>query len=189
MLCTATAHAQTSCYSFDNPPVSTVYDVGQTVNTQNANINVLQFIGGINVGNARITESNIIDGGAPSLLIGAATIQVIPNQRIHSVSLRYAENVPPVNNPQGWNLGANNELLQWSGTLSAQNGVHLGEQNFGGRVAVTVTEELAPSNGWVEGTLTLESDPLLPFLANRGISRFGIGRTSQLIIDDVCFTY
>ena len=70
--------AQTNCYSFDKPPVDTVYDVGQTVDTQYADINVLRFVGGINIGNARITESNIIDGAQPSLLIGAATVQVIP---------------------------------------------------------------------------------------------------------------
>ena len=180
--------AQTTCYRFDNPPVNTVYEVGQTLNTQNADINILRFIGGINVGNARISESNIIDGGQPSLLISAATVQVIPNQRIQSVTLRYAENVPPVNNPQGWNLGANGDLLQWSGTLSAQNGVHLGKPGFGGRVAITVTEDLAPSSGWVEGTLTLESDPLLPLLPNRGIGRFAMGRTSQFLVDDVCLS-
>ena len=183
-----TVQAQTSCYSFDNPPVTMIYEVGQTINTQNADINVMQFTGGINIGNARISESNIIDGGAPSLLIAAATVQIIPNQRVQSVSLRYAEAVPAVDNPQGWNLGANDDLLQWSGTLSAQDGVQLGKPNYGGRVSISVNETLAPSSGWVEGTLTLESNPMVPFLPNRGIGKIEIGRTSQLLIDDFCLT-
>ena len=86
--------AQTHCYNFDNPAVGTEYHEGQTLNTQHADINVLRFINGRNPGKATISDSLIIDDAKPSLLIRTATVQVLPDQRVQSVTLRYAENVP-----------------------------------------------------------------------------------------------
>ena len=89
---------------------------------------------------------------------------------------------------QNWNLGANGELLEWGGTLLEQDGENIGKAPNGGRVSVSVEETVSQLSGWVEGTLTLESNPVNSSAPNRGISRFAIGRTSQLLIDDVCMT-
>ena len=180
--------AQTSCYDFDGPALNTLYEVGDTVNTQHAVINLLEFRTGTNLTeNAQIIQNDIIEAGPPSLIVRGLTVQVVPDERIRSVTLQYAENAPP-NNPQNWNLGANGMLKVWNGTLAEGNTQHLGTQSAGGRVAISVTEEAVPGGNWIRGTLTLESDPVNPLLPNRGIERFAIGRSSQLLMDEVCLS-
>ncbi|WP_447969059.1 hypothetical protein [Nitrospira sp. M1] len=193
----AVSHAETYCYDFSNL-ADTDYQVGQTIPTQHGNINLLEVFD--ENGNPMQPNSNGAmlhhnvpipgQGEAPSLFNhGGMTIQVVPNSPISSVTLKFAENTGATDQ-QLWNVGVNNERQIWRGQLSTLDGQTLGQATFGGRVRIAVAGvvDSDPNSYWVRGMATLTSDPVNPGLPDRGIERFSIGRSSQLLIDDVCMT-
>lgn len=189
--------AATNCYDFSKPAADTQYHVGDTLQTQHGVINLFELVN--EDGNAAqqnpqgATIHNNVpipgQGENPSLLNhGGMIVQVVPKTRKSSVTLKFAENTGIADN-QLWNFGANGNRKVWRGQLSTLDGQYLGSQQNGGRVriAVNATPD-APPSYWVRGTVTLTSDPVNPQLANRGISKFSFGRSSQLMTDDVCMT-
>ncbi|GJL51830.1 hypothetical protein [Candidatus Nitrospira salsa] len=193
----AVSHAETYCYDFSNF-ANTGYQVGQTIPTQHGDINLLEVFD--ENGNPMQPNSNGVtshnnvpipgQGQNPSLLNhGGFTIQVVPNSRMSSVTLKFAENTGATDQ-QLWNVGVNNERQIWRGQLSTLDGQSLGQPTFGGRVRIAVAGvvDSDPDSYWVRGMVTLASDPVNPLLPDRGIDRFSIGRSSQLLIDDVCMT-
>ena len=189
------SHAETHCYDFSNF-ANTDYEVGQTIPTEHGDINLLEvFDENLNPMQANpngLTSHNNVpipgQGETPSLWNhGGFTIQVVPNSPMSAVTLKFAENTG-VTDQQLWNFGVNNERKIWKGQLSALDGQSLGESTFGGRVRIAVGGVQIPDSYWVRGMVTLASDPVNPLLPDRGIEMFSIGRSSQLLIDDVCMT-
>ncbi len=189
VFCGATVQAATVCYPFDNVEGKT-FAPGDQKQFDKALITFYEYYNeaGDQVpgGNASVKNSGII-GEPPVLSLNSRIlVQVIPEQRIKRVTLDYAENKGTDNN-QIVNLGINNEIKAWRGTLYKLNGKKLGQKDYGGLVNISVTQHPhAGGSDWVEGTLTLEADPAHPNLPDRGISRFAVGRSSQLQIDNVC---
>jgi len=191
----AVSHAETYCYDFSNF-ANTDYEVGQTIPTAYGDINLLEVFdeNGNPMQPNEITTLNNVpipgQGQYPSLLNrGGFTIQVVPNSRMSSVTLKFAENTGATDQ-QLWNFGVNNERQIWRGQLSTLDGQSLGEPTYGGRVRIAVggVVDSDPDSYWVRGMVALTSDPVNPGLPDRGIERFSFGRSSQLIIDDVCMT-
>ncbi|GJL66392.1 MAG: hypothetical protein NPIRA05_13630 [Nitrospirales bacterium] len=193
----AVSHAETYCYDFSNF-ASTGYEVGDTISTAHGDINLLEVFD--ENGNPMqpnpngLTSHNNVpipgQGENPSLFNhGGFTIQVVPNSRMSAVTLKFAENTGSTDQ-QLWNFGVNNERQIWRGQLSTLDGQSLGESTYGGRVRIAVggVVDTDPNSYWVRGMVTLASDPVNPGLPDRGIDRFSIGRSSQLLIDDVCMT-
>ncbi len=189
--------AATNCYDFSKSAAETQYHVGDMLQTQHGAINLLNLVSEDgtatqpNPQGATIHNNVPIPGQGenPSLLNhGGLTIQVVPQNRKSSVTLKFAENTGIADN-QLWNFGVNGNRKVWRGQLSTLDGQYLGSQQNGGRVriAVNATPD-APPSYWVRGTVTLTADPVNPQLANRGISKFSFGRSSQLLVDDVCMT-
>ena len=106
-----------------------------------------------------------------------------------TVTMKFAENTG-ITDQQLWNVGVNNERKIWKGQLSTLDGQSLGESPYGGRVRIAVggVVDPRPDSYWVRGMVTLVSDPVNPLIPNRGIQMFSFGRSSQLLIDDVCMT-
>lgn len=191
----AVGHAATYCYDFSNL-ADTDYQVGQTIPTEHGAINLLQVFDENgnpmqpNPNGASLHNNVPIPGQGqnPSLWNhGGMTIQVVPNSPMSVVTLKFAENTGATDQ-QLWNFGVNNERRIWRGQLSTLDGQSLGQPTFGGRVRIAVGGVQIPDSYWVRGMVTLASDPVNPLLPNRGIERFSIGRSSQLLIDDVCMT-
>ena len=191
-------YSATQCYDFSKPAEGTVYQVGQTIPTQHGTVHLRKVFAENgdpmrpNPQGATIHNNVPIPGQGqnPSLLNhGGMTVQVIPQNRVSSVTMKFAENTGATDN-QLWNLGVNGKRRVWRGQLSALNGQYLGAAQAGGRVLVSVNAvpDSPTLPTWVRGTLTLTADPVNPNLPNRGIERFSVGRSSQLIIDDVCMT-
>ncbi len=194
-LSSAVSYAETYCYDFSNF-ADTGYQVGQTISTQHADINLLEvFDENVNPmqpnPNGLTSHNNVPipgQGKTPSLWNhGGFTIQVVPNSPMSTVTLKFAENTGATDQ-QLWNFGVNNERQIWRGQLSPLDGQSLGEPTYGGRVRIAVGGVQIPDSYWVRGMVTLASDPVNPLLPNSGIQRFSIGRSSQLLIDDVCMT-
>ncbi len=191
----AVSHAETYCYDFSDF-ASTGYEVGDTISTEHGDINLLEvFNEDLNPmlpnPNGVASYNNVPipgQGKNPSLKnYGGFTIQVVPNSLISTVTLKFAENTG-ITDQQLWNFGVNNERRIWRGQLATLDGESLGESPYGGRVRMAVGGVQMPDSYWVRGMVTLASDPINPFIPNRGIQRFSIGRSSQLLIDDVCMT-
>ncbi|GJL53452.1 MAG: hypothetical protein NPIRA02_05840 [Nitrospirales bacterium] len=191
----AVSHAETYCYDFSNF-ASTGYEVGDTISTAHGDINLLEvFDENLNPmlpNPSGLTSHNNVpipgQGENPSLFNhGGFTIQVVPNSPMLAVTLKFAENTGATDQ-QLWNFGVNNERQIWRGQLSTLDGQSLGEPTYGGRVRIAVGGVQMPDSYWVRGMVTLASDPVNPLLPNRGIERFSFGRSSQLIVDDVCMT-
>lgn len=185
------AQAATECYDFEKPAVGTQYRVGDTVNAAHSVITLYPLFDealqpGARDGHAEITELNLLQTPPSLRLASRISLRIVPQKRIKRVTLNYAENTGADNN-QLLNLGVNGELRAWRGTLSVQNGQHMGTIDAGGQVNVSVTHQAGGGN-WVTGTLTLESDPVFPWLPGRGIETIMIGRSSQLILDKVCLS-
>jgi len=184
------AQAATKCYTFDKPALGTQYEAGDVVNPQHATIQFFPYYNDDvepveDSGMAEISNSNIL-GTPPGLhLANKILMRVMPNKRIKKVTIDYAENTGADNN-QIVNLGVNGEIRSWRGTLSEQNGQKMGRRDVGGQVSVTVTQEPHGDGNWVKGSVTLVSDPVVPSLPDRGIDRFAFGRSSQLLVDNVC---
>ena len=191
----AVSHAETYCYDFSDF-ASMGYEVGDTISTEHGDINLLEvFNEDLNPmlpnPNGVASYNNVPipgQGENPSLKnYGGFTIQVVPNSLISTVTLKFAENTG-ITDQQLWNFGVNNERRIWRGQLATLDGESLGESPYGGRVRMAVGGVQMPDSYWVRGMVTLASDPINPFIPNRGIQRFSIGRSSQLLIDDVCMT-
>ncbi len=191
----AVSHAETYCYDFSNFS-GTGFQVGQTIPTQHGDINILEvFDENVNPmqpnPNGLTSHNNVPipgQGENPSLFNhGGFTIQVVPNSPMSTVTLKFAENTGATDQ-QLWNFGVNNERKIWRGQMSTLDGQSLGEPTYGGRVRIAVGGVQMPDSYWVRGMVTLASDPVNPLLPDRGIERFSFGRSSQLIIDDVCMT-
>lgn len=197
-LSSAVSHAATYCYDFSNL-ADTDYQVGQTITTPHGDINLLQVFAENgnpmqpNPEGAMLHDNVPIPGQGqnPSLWNhGGMTIQVVPNNRMSAVTLKFAENTGATDQ-QLWNFGVNGQRRIWRGQLSTLDGQYLGmAPPAGGRVRIAVGGVLdpRPESYWVRGMVTLVSDPVDPLLPNRGIGRFSLGRSSQLLIDDVCMT-
>ncbi|MEJ2622498.1 MAG: hypothetical protein P8163_20280 [Candidatus Thiodiazotropha sp.] len=188
MFCGVTVQAATVCYPFDKVEDKT-FAPGDQKQFDKALITFYEYYNEdmqqVPDGHASVINSGII-GEPPVLSFRQILVQVVPEQRIKRVTLDYAENKGTDNN-QVVNLGINNEIKSWSGTFHRMNGKKLGQKDYGGLVNISVTQQPhAEVGNWVEGTLTLEADPAQPNLPDRGISRFAVGRSSQLQIDNVC---
>ncbi len=193
----AVSHAETYCYDFSNF-VSTGHQVGDTISTEHGDINLLEVfeenLNPMQPNPSGLTSYHNVpipgQGETPSLKNhGGFTVQVVPNTRMSAVTLKFAENTG-ITDQQLWNVGVNNEREIWRGQLSALDGLSLGESTFGGRVRIAVggVTDPRPNSYWVRGMMTLVSDPVNPLLPNKGIEMFSFGRSSQLLIDDVCMT-
>ena len=189
------SHAETYCYDFSNF-ANAGYEVGQTITTEHGDINLMEvFDENVNPmqpnPNGLTSYHNVPipgQGENPSLKNhGGFTIQVVPNSPMSAVTLKFAENTG-ITDQQLWNFGVNNERRIWRGKMSALDGQFLGESTFGGRVRIAVGGVQIPDSYWVRGMVTLASDPINPLLPDRGIQMFSIGRSSQLLMDDVCMT-
>lgn len=184
------AQAATICYTLDKLPLDTQYEAGSVVNAEHVTVNFHPYYSEDLVpvqdpGNAVIIDTNIL-GTAPTLRLASKILmQVMPNQRVRQVTVEYAENTGADNN-QVVNLGVNGAIRSWRGTLSEQDGQHIGKRDYGGRVNISVTQQPHGTGNWVKGTVTLVSDPVNPNIPNRGIDRFAFGRSSQLLIDNIC---
>lgn len=182
--------AATKCYTFDKPALGTQYEAGDIVNPKHATIQFYPYYNEDiepvqDSGMAEISNSNIL-GTPPALRLASKILmRVLPKQRIKQVTIDYAENTG-ANNNQIVNLGVNGEIHSWRGTLYEQNGKKMGLLDVGGQVSITVTQQPHGDGNWVKGSVTLVSDPVFPWLPNRGIDRFAFGRSSQLQIDNVC---
>ncbi len=189
-LAAVNAQAAIKCYPFDKPALGTQYEAGDVVNPRHATIQFYPYFNEDiepvqDSGMAEISNSNVF--GTPPVLRLANRIlmRVQPNQRLKRVTIDYAENTGADNN-QIVNLGVNGEIRAWRGTLDEQNGEKMGLLDVGGQVSVKVTQQPHGDGNWVKGNVTLASDPVFPWLPNRGIDRFAFGRSSQLLIDNVC---
>ncbi len=193
----AVSHAETYCYDFSDFS-STDFRAGDTIPTQHGDINILEVfdenLNPMQPNPTGLTSYNNVpipgQGENPSLKNhGGLTIQVVPNSPMSTVTLKFAENTG-ITDQQLWNVGVNNERQIWRGQLSTLDGQSLGESPYGGRVRVAVggVVDPRPDSYWVRGMVTLASDPINPFIPNRGIQLFSFGRSSQLLIDDVCMT-
>ncbi len=193
-LCSTVSHAATYCYDFGKL-ASTGHEVGQTITTPHGDINLLEVLnenGDPMQPNEITTHDNVPipgQGESPSLWNkGGFTIQVVPNSRMSAVTLKFAENTGATDQ-QLWNFGVNGQRRIWKGQLSTLDGENLGNPTpAGGRVRIAVGGVQIPDSGWVRGMVTLVSDPVNSALPDRGIGRFSFGRSSQLLIDDVCMT-
>ena len=197
-LSSAVSHAETYCYDFSNLP-DEVYEEGQTIPTQHGDINLLKVFN--ENGDPMQPSENGVQtyrnvpipgqGENPSLKnYGGITIEVVPNTRMSSVTMKFAENTG-IADQQLWNFSVNGQRRIWRGQLSTLDGEYLGNPPpDGGRVRVAVGGVMDPRDNsyWVRGMVTLSSDPVIPALPNRGIGSFSFGRSSQLLIDDVCMT-
>ncbi len=191
----AVSHAETYCYDFSSF-ASADYQAGDTIPTQHGDINILEVfdesLNRMQPNPSGLTSYNNVpipgQGGNPSLKNhGGLTIQVVPNSPMSTVTLKFAENTGSTDQ-QLWNVGVNNERQIWRGQLSTLDGQFLGESTYGGRVRIAVGGVQIPDSYWVRGMATLASDPINPLNPNRGIQMFSFGRSSQLLIDDVCMT-
>jgi hypothetical protein len=186
----STVQASTQCYTFDNLEDGRTFVIGDQKQLNRALITFYNYYDE-NLdpvaadGLATVSNSGII-GSPPVLTLNhRILVQVIPDQRIKRVRIDYAENTG-VDNNQIVNLGINNEIKAWRGTLTEMDGKKLGPATGGGLVSVSVTQTPVPNSYWVTGTVQLVSDPADPNLPDRGIDRFALGRSSQLQIDNVC---
>ncbi len=191
----AVSHAETYCYDFSNLS-ETAYEEEQTIPTQHGDINLRKVFNEngdpMQLGSIESWPNVPIPGQGenPSLFNhGGFTIQVVPNTRMSAVTLKFAENTGAIDQ-QLWNFGVNGQRRIWKGQMSTLDGEYLGLPQPGGRVRVAVggVVDPRPDSYWVRCTVTLVSDPVNSALPNRGIGRFAIGRSSQLILDDVCMT-
>ncbi len=191
------SHAETNCYDFSNLP-DEVYGEEETISTQHGDINLLKVFN--ENGDPMQPNENGVQtyrnvpipgqGENPSLKNhGGITIQVVPNTPMSAVTLKFAENTGATDQ-QLWNFGVNGQRRIWRGQLSTLDGEYLGMPQPGGRVRIAVGGVVDPRDNsyWVRGMVTLVSDPVNFALPGRGIGRFSIGRSSQLLIDDVCMT-
>lgn len=196
-LSSAVSHAETHCYDFSNL-TDTEYQVGQTIPTKHGSINLLKVFDENgkpmqpNPNGAKLYNNVPIpgQGEVPSLKNhGGMTIQVVLQSRISSVTLKFAENTG-IKDEQLWNFGVNGERRIWRGQMSTLDGQSIGKPQAGGRVRIAVggVADPRPNSYWVRGMVTLSSDPVEPQIPNRGIQRFSLGRSSQLLVDDICFT-
>ncbi|MGB0910557.1 MAG: hypothetical protein ACPGYT_09355 [Nitrospirales bacterium] len=191
----AVSHAETYCYDFSNFS-ATGLQVGQTISTASGDINILEVfdesLNSMEPNPSGLTNYHNVpipgQGETPSLKNhGGFTIQVVPNTPMSTVTLKFAENTGSTDQ-QLWNVGVNNERQIWRGQLSTLDGQSLGESTYGGRVRLAVGGVQIPDSYWVRGMMTLASDPVNPLNPNKGIQMFSFGRSSQLLIDDVCMT-
>ena len=196
-LSSAVSYAETYCYDFSNFS-GTDYEIGQTIPTAHGEINILEVfdesLNSMLPNPSGLTSYQNVpipgQGTPPSLKNhGGYTIQVVPSSPMSTVTMKFAENTGATDQ-QLWNVGVNNERQIWRGQLSTLDGQSLGESTYGGRVRIAVggVVDPRPDSYWVRGMVTLASDPVNPLLPNRGIEMFSFGRSSQLLIDDVCMT-
>ncbi len=193
-ICLALAGVNTQaaikCYPFDKLESGTRYEAGDVVNAEHATVQFYPYYNEDiepvqDSGFAEVSGTNILDGPPTLRLASKILMRVLPNQRIKRVTVDYAENTGQDNN-QLVNLGINGEIRAWRGTLDEQNGQTMGLIDVGGQVSVTVTQQPHGDGSWVRGNVTLVSDPVFPWLPNRGIDRFAFGRSSQLLLDNIC---
>ena len=183
----STADAASKCYDLDGPEVGTVYQVGDSIDTRHAVINMLEFrpAGELTAHpdpQAEIVDSDLPQAGAPSLKITSTVVQVRPKKPVQTITLNYAENTGPENSQKqvfAVNGDVRNDLI---GGFAQLDGEEMGRAKFGGAARVEVTAEPddpAALPTWIRGTLTLTA-------LDQGISGFFIGANSQLLIDHVC---
>ncbi len=183
------AQADTQCFDFDNLDPGAEYGLGDSTSGRHATINFVTMNPEnppINEGYARYSGTNLPQVGAPSLAIARLRVQIVPDKPVQSISLHYAENAGALNN-QVWNLGTNGVLYRWTGQLSRFDDRSIG-RNPANLVLVTVTSEpMNDGSDWIVGTLTMEAEQP-PGPGGAGIHAISIGRSSQLVIDNVCIT-
>ncbi len=183
----STADAASKCYDLDGPDVGQIYQVGDSVDTRHAVINILEFRpDGVPSGHpspqAEIVDSDLPEAGAPSLRITSTVVQVRPKTPARTITLNFAENTG-ANDRQRQMFAVNGDVRNdLVGGFAQLDGEVMGRAKFGGTAKVTVTAEAddpAALPTWVRGTLTLTA-------LDNGISGFFLGANSQLFIDHVC---
>lgn len=189
------AHAAMQCYDFSGPEVGTQYD--QASSPVDAGHSVVH-IGPLydeddqqllNTGYFETSAGDVTQAGAPSLIMrgGPASVEVVPDQRVQRVTMKYAENIGTQGVDFLVNFGVNGDLRVWRGTLADEiDGVKMGSRDSGGRVDISVTAHENPESAWIRGSITLESAPIVPISPNRGIESIIIGRQTQLALDEFC---
>jgi hypothetical protein len=185
-----TAHAATQCYTFDSFEDKTEFTAGDSKQLKNAEITFYQYydenLQQVNKeSKATVDTSNILKSPPSLVLNHRILVKIKPDQPIRRVTLNYAQNTGSQNNAI-LNLGVNGKLIAWRGNLMDKDSSKLGKDAFGGLVQVSVTEQPIGSGDWIGGTFELVSDPAYPNRPDRGISRFGLGASSQLVLDDIC---
>lgn len=183
----STAAAASKCYDLDGPDIGQVYQVGDSVDTRHAVINMLEFrpAGELTAHpdpRAEIVDSDLPEAGAPSLRITSMVVQVRPKKPVQTITLNYAENTGPENSQRqvfAVNGDVRNDLI---GGFAQLDGEEMGRPKFGGLASIAVIAgpddpEALPT--WIRGKLTLTA-------LDQGITGFFVGATSQLLIDHIC---
>lgn len=178
------AYAITHCYDFSGPAVGTIYQVGDTVNTRHADINLQTFqtVNGPSQNpkqEATITNSNLAGATTPELDLHSIVAQILPNQGVQSVQIKFADNT---GGAYQQNFGVNGERQVLQGGLGQLNGQTLGRSQFGGEATVSVQTNAVPGGNWTNGSITVQALP------GQTINAIAIGGSSQFRIDNFCMT-
>ena len=185
------ANAASRCYGFDDLSLDETYPVGGgPIETDEATVNVQTFLIGeeppANPGAelVRVLHSNLPSYTPPSIELGTATLQVIPDVPLHTVTFDYAQSTG-LDNRQRQNFGVNGErLTELEGGLEQLDGRVLGRVLFGGpaQVAVVATPDSDTLPTWVRGTVTISA-------LGAGINGFAVGGHGSMLIDNVCLEW
>jgi hypothetical protein len=114
-------------------------------------------------------------GQAPEMYAKNASIQMLPRDEVHQITLRYSHQ-PGAEGVRAAMVEVNGVRHDWQGSLHKLDGKQIGTRHPA-RFAVRQGEGKG-ENGWISGELKLTSKD--------GIKSFTLG-AAELRLDDVCF--
>lgn len=117
---------------------------------------------------------SIAGGQAPEVYAKNASIQMLPRDEVHKISLRYSHQ-PGADGVRAAMVEVNGVRHDWQGSIHKLDGRQIGARHAA-RFAVRQADGNG-SNGWISGELKLTSQD--------GIKSFTLG-AAELRLDDVC---
>lgn len=179
----AHANGNETCYDFGNQTAGTTWPVApQTevpIGIGTIRVHPLKLDGVAQTANVARFEvaSSKIAGGAPPELAGiGVAIQMVPNEAVNRIRLRYSHQ-PGAGDERAATVEVNGVRRDWRGSFERLNGEHIGKAGHPARFTVT-PEPAASAGNWNSGTFVVESKD--------GIRSFTLG-AGFMRIDDVCF--
>lgn len=121
------------------------------------------------------SNQHIAGGQAPEMYAKNASIQMLPRDEVHKITLRYSHQ-PGAEGVRAAMVEVNGVRHDWQGSLHKLDGQQIGSKHPA-RFAVR-QDDGKGSNGWISGELKLSS--------KHGIRSFTLG-AAELRLDDVCF--
>ena len=174
--------SQTQCYDFSKLTTGTRYELGDTINTQHAVIEMKRFH--VDKGQptqmadpfVEVRSSRLAQETAPELWSNQLNIRMTPNTPVKKVELKFAENVGSLLA----NIEVNGRKRVIHDGLAGANGKTLGRKGVGKAAIIVNYDSTSTGSGYNRGELRLH--------ATKGkIKTWSIGG-QHLFLDNVCIT-